>query len=161
MDLLAGLVDSLGPQVQMILSTTDRPTALMWQASLIDQGVEGLVIKGLATRYNPRDTRAWLKHRVSDTIDARVIGVVGTVWRPRAVVVELEGRAVVTSPRLDATQAAAVAAAVHGRTGRPEFVPDLDATVVAVADGPMAEILVGHGRHRAVRFARLRDEEEP
>lgn len=154
--LLAQVLDGLGPQIQPVLSTGDRPTALLWMARLVDSGVEGLLIKGLSTTYNPRHTRSWRKCRTSETLDARLIGVVGSVRRPVAVVLEMDGRPVVTSPRLDGAQATAVAAAVHGRTGRPEFVPLLDLTVIPVADGPVAEVRAGHGRHATRRFVRLR-----
>ncbi|NEA58320.1 hypothetical protein G3I60_30245 [Streptomyces sp. SID13666] len=61
-----------------------------------------------------------------------------------------------TTPRLDGAQAAADAAAIHGRVGKPEFVAALDLTVIPVGEGPVAEVRAGLGRHATRRFVRLR-----
>ncbi|MEU8137793.1 hypothetical protein [Streptodolium elevatio] len=84
----------------------------------------------------------------------------GTVRRPRALLVELpdKGRAS-TSPQLDTRQARQVADTVAGRLATPvrhhEF-----GQVLPLADpqrDPVTvEVAVGTGRHRTVRFVRVR-----
>ena len=43
----------------------------------VDVGVEGLVVKGLATKYEP-GVRGWVKHKIRDTVEVIVGAVVGT-----------------------------------------------------------------------------------
>ena len=54
----------VGSRVQKIASTTDHAVALEWMAAL-PPGFEGCVVKAKASRYDPRDHRAWVKVRVS------------------------------------------------------------------------------------------------
>jgi ATP-dependent DNA ligase len=125
-------------------------------AQLDEVGIEGLVCKALDSRYDPRDTGSWVKVRHAETVDALVVGVVGSPDRPTAVVVNLSGRRVVTTPRLDSVQRQAVVHAIAGRVGAAQSTPEFDTRVYPVVDGPLAEVRVGTGRHCAVRFVRIR-----
>ncbi|WP_256096932.1 ATP-dependent DNA ligase [Streptomyces agglomeratus] len=92
-ELLGAALEGAGPQVQRVLATTDREQAALWYEALVGQGVEGLVCKGLASRYRSRDTKSWVKVRHSDTRDAAVVGYTGTARHPRALVLVLPGDA--------------------------------------------------------------------
>ena len=158
--LLGQLLAGHGPVLQLVLATTDRETALRMYAQLGAVGIEGLVCKALASRYDPRDTSSWCKIRHAETEDARVTGVIGTPDRPSAVLVEFtDGRRAVTSPRLDTLQSRAVAAAVAGRVGEPVRMPGIDAVVCPVAHGPLVEVRTITGRHRTIRLVRVRPAE--
>ena len=98
-----------------------------------------------------------LKFRHSETQDARLLGVVGALRRPDALVVELaDGRQEVTSPRLDTGQARQVAAAVPHEWRRPSPGEIDDMRVHWLATPMPIEVIVGTGRHGTVRVVRLR-----
>jgi ATP-dependent DNA ligase len=112
--LLVDLVAGLGPPVELVMATSDRSEALEWMSALAPAGVEGLVCKGWQTRYTVRGA-GWVKIRHADTVDAAVVGLVGSPGRPRALVLRLaDGRTVVSSPALSSLQAGG---AGSGRTG--------------------------------------------
>ncbi|MGR8008288.1 ATP-dependent DNA ligase [Streptomyces hypolithicus] len=90
-ELLGAALQGAGPQVQKVLATTDHEQALLWYDALVPLGVEGLVCKGLASRYRPRESKSWLKVRHADTLDAVVVGYTGSARRPRALVLVLPG----------------------------------------------------------------------
>ncbi|MBA4866997.1 ATP-dependent DNA ligase [Streptomyces sp. PSKA54] len=108
---LVRMLEPLGPPLQPVPVTTDRATALTWYESLVDCGVEGLVIKRLDQGYRG-GTRAWLKLRHSDTRDAVVVGFTGPRTRPGALVLALpgDGVPVVSSPLSAGVRNAAAAA---------------------------------------------------
>lgn len=65
--------------------TRDREEALGWYDGLAAIGVEGLVAKDLRRSYRPGH-RGWLKIKRRITTEAIVGGIVGTIERPRALI---------------------------------------------------------------------------
>jgi ATP-dependent DNA ligase len=53
------------------------------------RGVEGLVVKGAATRYTPGRRDAWIKVKYRETREVIVGGVLGTLRRPEVVIAGL------------------------------------------------------------------------
>lgn len=154
------LAPHVGSRVQKIASTTDHAVALEWMAAL-PPGFEGCVVKAKASRYDPRDHRAWVKVRATRTLDLPVLGVTGTAARPQQVVVLHEGRHRLTTPRLQLPEARDVASVLRGRLAeKPYRDTALDGTTVRPlidgGDGLLAEVRVTEGRHQALRFMRLR-----
>ncbi|MFF2314069.1 hypothetical protein ACFVVJ_29145 [Streptomyces albidoflavus] len=150
----------VGSRVQKIASTTDHAVALEWMAAL-PPGFEGCVVKAKASRYDPRDHRAWVKVRATRTVDLLVLGVTGTAARPQQVVVLHEGRHRLTTPRLQPPEARDVASVLRGRLAEEPYRDTaLDGTTVRPlidgGDGLLAEVRVTEGRHQALRFMRLR-----
>jgi ATP-dependent DNA ligase len=153
---LTDLLAAAGPPIQPVMATTDRATALTWHEALRPQGVEGLVCKALAGPYNPRDKRAWVKVRHSDTLDTAVLAVAGTPRRPRALLLELPGGTRRwSSPQLDTRQARLVADALAGLLGAPVDDPD-QGRRLPVEGAVRAEVQLGTGRHSVPRFVRIR-----
>lgn len=58
-DLLHSTLDGVGPPLEIVMATTDRAEAVGWQRALAPTGIEGLVAKGLGTRYSARLRTAW------------------------------------------------------------------------------------------------------
>jgi ATP-dependent DNA ligase len=73
------------PPLQLSLVTDDLAEAHDWFEVLPAMGVEGLVAKGKASRYEP-GRRGWLKVRHRDTVEVIVGGVLGPIRRPEAVI---------------------------------------------------------------------------
>jgi ATP-dependent DNA ligase len=87
---LQSLVTDLAPPLQITPATRDRDVAANWLRDYADAavGVEGLVIKGLATRYHPGQ-RGWLKLRTTQSSDAIVGAVAGTLHAPERLILGL------------------------------------------------------------------------
>ncbi|MFI1294379.1 hypothetical protein ACH4VM_39465 [Streptomyces sp. NPDC020792] len=137
-----------------MLATTGRARALGWYEGLAALGVEGLICRGLATRYRPGDTRAtWRKIRHADTVDAHVLGITGPVRRPYAVLLQLPDGRHTFSPHLDALRARQVADALGA--GPPPAPPDQEG-VRRLQEPLQAEVRLASGRHATVRFERLK-----
>ncbi|GAB2662381.1 ATP-dependent DNA ligase [Kribbella swartbergensis] len=100
------------PPLQLSPVTDDPDEALEWLAAFKTSGVEGLVVKGASTRYQP-GRRDWIKVKQRDTAEAIVGAVTGSLERPEVLVVgryrgkelEVVGRTV----KLKDEQAAAIA----------------------------------------------------
>ncbi|HEX2805660.1 MAG TPA: ATP-dependent DNA ligase [Kineosporiaceae bacterium] len=92
---LDGLLPVLSPPLQICPATRDPAVAAQWlsQYADADVGIEGLVIKGLAERYQP-GRRAWLKLRTRSTVEAIVGAITGTLARPDRLVLGLYDRGV-------------------------------------------------------------------
>ncbi|MEV0090420.1 ATP-dependent DNA ligase [Streptomyces sp. NPDC050738] len=153
--LLLKVLDPLGPPIQATPMTTDPVEARLWWEVLRTQGIEGLVIKRLDQSY-PGGRRAWLKIRHADTVDALVIGFVGTVARPTHLVVRLPDGRTARSRNLTTAVRVAVARAlpdlvqprvVHSEDGEP---------YTTVTDGLLVEVLAGTTRHVTVTVTRVR-----
>lgn len=147
------------PPLQLCMATESRAEAQAWFEQLEPLGIEGICAKGLSTTYRAgRSGRAWVKVRHSQTVDGRLVAVVGTPRRPEALVVELEGgRREVTSPRLTTAEARLLAELLQDR-----LVPargESARTWAVVPPAPLVEVLVESGRHGGVRFVRLRADE--
>lgn len=156
------LLDQLrdaAPYAQQVMTTQDREEALLIADSLTSVGIEGIVAKQLDAPYRPDRRSAWVKWRHAETVDGRILGIVGPTARPHAVIVELDdGTRKITSPRLDPPQSRRVAEAVTGRLGKAERTTD-GLIVHAVTEGPLAEVHQGSGRHATTRFVRIRSED--
>ena len=76
---LERLGDRMVPPLQLVPGTDDLDVAHQWLEDYgrVDVGVEGLVVKGLATKYEP-GVRGWVKHKIRDTVEVIVGAVVGT-----------------------------------------------------------------------------------
>jgi ATP-dependent DNA ligase len=70
---------STAPPLQLVPGTRDPDEAAEWLEDYgrADVGVEGLVIKGLATPY-VGGQRGWLKYKIRDTVEAIVGAVIGS-----------------------------------------------------------------------------------
>jgi ATP-dependent DNA ligase len=73
------------PPLQLSLVTDDVVEAEEWSEALSAIGVEGLVAKGQASRYEP-GRRGWLKVKHRDTVEVIVGGVLGTLTHPEVVI---------------------------------------------------------------------------
>jgi ATP-dependent DNA ligase len=96
---LEGLLPGLVPPLQVNPATRDRAVAQQWLGDhrAAGVGIEGLVIKGLAVRYQP-GRRAWLKLRTRASAEALVGAVTGPLTRPERLILALpdgEGRLVI------------------------------------------------------------------
>ncbi|GAA4951305.1 hypothetical protein GCM10023205_10180 [Yinghuangia aomiensis] len=58
-ELLHSTLDGVGPPLEIVMATTNRAEAVGWQRALAPTGIEGLVAKGLSTRYSARRRTAW------------------------------------------------------------------------------------------------------
>jgi ATP-dependent DNA ligase len=87
---LEALLDQATPPLQLAPQTTDVTVAQTWRDEYTASpvGIEGLVIKGLSTRYEP-GKRGWSKLRVRDTTDVIVGAVTGTIDHPRRLIIAL------------------------------------------------------------------------
>ncbi|MCZ4099259.1 MULTISPECIES: ATP-dependent DNA ligase [Streptomyces] len=157
--LLRTALRDLAPQVQTVLATTDRAVALDWYETLVPHGVEGLVCKGLGSAYRPGARPGWIKVRHAETVDARLVGVIGSERRPDSVLVEFDDATrAQTSPRLDPVTAGRIAAAVAGLLG-PEVRDEDGSPLRPVREGPLVEVRVRTGRQATVRFVRIRGDD--
>jgi ATP-dependent DNA ligase len=108
---LESLTSHWVPPLQVSPVTADVDEAREWLDAFKASGVEGLVVKGASTRYQP-GRRDWIKVKHRDTVDAIVGAVTGQLRTPEVLVVgryrgkvlEVIGRTV----RLTDDQAAAI-----------------------------------------------------
>ncbi|QRP47925.1 hypothetical protein [Amycolatopsis sp. FDAARGOS 1241] len=93
---LAAVIGAGNAGVQLMLSTLDLTQGQAWiSAEQAAVGIEGTVAKPLASRYPLRGDRAgWVKVRHFDDVDALVLGVTGSPYRPTALVLGQTDRAV-------------------------------------------------------------------
>lgn len=86
--LLDDMASGLRPPIQRVPCTRDMEVARAWMSDHANArtGVEGLVVKGLATRYRPGQ-RDWVKVRIRDTVDVVVGAVTGSLRSPSRLVV--------------------------------------------------------------------------
>ncbi|MFG2643339.1 DNA ligase [Streptomyces sp. NPDC048370] len=156
--LLGTALEEIGPPVQRVLATVDEETARDWFRDLREVGVEGVVAKALRSSYRAGETWSWRKVRHADTLDGTLLGLVGPVDRPRALLVRLpDDRTVTTSPRLTPTQAREVAALAADRLGEAVTHPE-HGPVTLLADPLPVELLQLSGRQETARFVRVRSD---
>jgi ATP-dependent DNA ligase len=79
---LQRLLADAPPQVPLCPHTADMEQACGWLDSWTAAGVEGLVIKGANSRYQP-GRRGWAKLKARRTTEAIVAGVTGNLHRPQ------------------------------------------------------------------------------
>ncbi|MFE2412352.1 DNA ligase [Kitasatospora sp. NPDC059408] len=147
------------PPLQICMATTSWAEAADWYRGLQSMGIEGIVAKGLDTRYRPtHGAGAWQKIRHSETTDAQLIAITGTPRRPQALLVRLpDGSTAVTTPRLTPVQARPIADTLARRLEPGP--PDSPSTWTVTGEPPLVEVAVGSGRHSTVRYVRLRPQE--
>ncbi|MGY1916962.1 ATP-dependent DNA ligase [Blastococcus sp. SYSU DS0973] len=78
---LEQLAGRWAPPLQLSLITADPAQARQWFDDFRPAGVEGLVVKGAATRYAP-GRREWLKVKSWETTEVLAGGVIGSLERP-------------------------------------------------------------------------------
>jgi ATP-dependent DNA ligase len=110
---LTEVASDWAPPLQLSPCTSSRSEAEAWFEAYRPAGVEGLVVKGAATAYQPGQ-RAWIKVKSRETREVLVGAVIGPADRPEAAVAGLrtsDGELVVvgrTTPLTD-DQAGALA----------------------------------------------------
>ncbi|MFD2090845.1 ATP-dependent DNA ligase [Blastococcus deserti] len=82
---LEDLATRWAPPLQLSPATTDPAEARTWFDDYRPAGVEGLVAKGLGTRYAP-GRREWLKVKSWETTEVLAGGVIGPIERPSQLV---------------------------------------------------------------------------
>jgi ATP-dependent DNA ligase len=117
--LLETLLDGVPPPLQLVPQTDDADEARDWLAEYAENpvGIEGVVVKGSASRYLP-GRREWAKLRLRDTVEAVVAGVTGALSSPDRLVlgvVDQHGELTFagTTTELDRDQRAEVASLVE------------------------------------------------
>ncbi|TCO33048.1 ATP dependent DNA ligase-like protein [Kribbella steppae] len=84
---LEQLAAGWAPPLQLTPVTSDVDDARQWFEVLpAAMGVEGLVVKGAATRYTPGRRDAWVKVKHRETREVIVGGVIGPIDRPEVVI---------------------------------------------------------------------------
>jgi ATP-dependent DNA ligase len=102
---LTSLATGWRPPLQLSPVTDDPDEACEWLDAFSYSGVEGLVVKGAGTRYQP-GRRDWVKVKNRDTIEVIVGAVTGSIDHPEVVVcgryrgrdLEIVGRTVPLDP---------------------------------------------------------------
>ncbi|MFI5706536.1 ATP-dependent DNA ligase [Kribbella sp. NPDC051620] len=174
---LEALAQAWRPPLQLSPVTSDIAEAREWLEAFKASGVEGLVVKGATSRYQP-GRREWVKWKTRDTVEAIVGAVTGSLQRPEVLVVgryrgkvlEMVGR----TAKLTDTQSATIgkllkpAGARHpwpdeisthwGRGSKTPIVKVRPAVVVEVTAD--AALQAGHYRH-PLRLVRHRSDLAP
>lgn len=74
------------PPLQLSPVTSDAEEAREWLGAFKATGVEGLVVKGASSRYQP-GRRDWVKVKQRETVEAIIGAVTGSLARPEVLVV--------------------------------------------------------------------------
>ncbi|TFV48893.1 ATP-dependent DNA ligase [Blastococcus sp. TF02A-35] len=82
---LEAMAGRWAPPLQLSPVTADLDEAQQWFTDFRPAGIEGLVVKGAATRYAP-GRRDWLKVKSWETTEVLAGGVIGPVERPSQLV---------------------------------------------------------------------------
>jgi ATP-dependent DNA ligase len=85
---LEALASDWRPPLQLSPYTRDKAEAERWFVEYRPTGIEGLVVKGAATAYEP-GRRGWVKVKNRETREVIVGAIVGTLQRPDAVIAGL------------------------------------------------------------------------
>ncbi|MEV4260565.1 ATP-dependent DNA ligase [Kribbella sp. NPDC049584] len=179
---LEQLAGSWVPPMQLTPVTDDLDEAREWFEVLPDaMGVEGLVIKGAATRYTPGRRDAWIKVKHRETREVIVGGVLGSITRPEVVIagaydadgmLTVIGRTVPLKPEQSAQLAAVLKPAKRGHPWPDEISSqrwggrDSKKPLVKVQPTVVAEVSAdaatqgGQVRH-GMRFVRVRADLRP
>lgn len=161
--LLEDLAAPIGPPLQIVPMTRDREQALAWlhDEDLAAAGVEGVLAKPWGQAY-PGGRRGWLKLRPSAPRDAVAVGYTGRTRTPARLIVDLDGKLVLSTPlSVEHRHLLAQALAVSS-SGQPETARLPDGTVYWQLPRPLP-VEVDHGttRHAATTVRRLRPDLAP
>ena len=170
------------PPLQLTPVTADVDEATEWFEVLpAAMGVEGLVVKGAASRYTPGRRDAWVKVKHRETREVVVGGVLGSISHPEVVIGGLSttvgelvvlGRTVALKPDQGAQLAAALTPARPGHPWPDEITsyrwggPDSKKPLIKVEPVVVAEVTAdaatqaGQARH-GMRYVRLRPDLRP
>ncbi|MFH8620116.1 hypothetical protein ACH4E8_34245 [Streptomyces sp. NPDC017979] len=75
----------LGPPWMLCPSSTDPAQAWEWMTHWSAIGIEGVMAKGAGQRYQP-GRRGWYKIKTTDTTEAIIGAITGTVRRPQTLI---------------------------------------------------------------------------
>ena len=160
---LSRIVGPPRPHLQVISMTTCRAEALEWMdPAWAAVGIEGVVAKGLDSRYVAGTRSGWLKIRQRVTTEAVVLGVIGAatlvLGRPGR---RGDWRAVGVSQPVSTALRADVAAVLHpderlGETRLPGIVAGLPGHDEVVYLPVLPEVVVEVEADTAVEFGRYR-----
>lgn len=177
-ELLEQLAADWEPPLNLSPVTRDRAQALQWFEELHHAGLEGLVVKGAAQKYEG-GTRQWWKVKHREVVDVVVAAVIGPMSRPQSIVAGLpvKGRLRIVgrSTPLTAKAARELAAHLHPPQGPhpwPEVITETMLNRFSKDKGPVTltrvEPLVveisadtawtGNAFRHAVRYLRPRPE---
>jgi hypothetical protein len=81
---LEALAKSWQPPLQLSPVTDDVDEAREWMEVFRTAGVEGLVVKGAATRYTA--SRGWIKYKSRETVEVIAGGVIGPLKAPKVLI---------------------------------------------------------------------------
>jgi ATP-dependent DNA ligase len=85
---LENMAKQWAPPLQLSPLTDDITTAQAWLTDYRQAGIEGLVIKGAGTRYEPNQHR-WIKVKARESIEVIMGAVIGPIDRPESIVAGL------------------------------------------------------------------------
>ena len=91
--LLEQLARGWAPPLQLSAVTDDDELARRWMVEFRPTGIEGLVVKGADSRYEPNSRRSWIKVKPRESTEVVVGAVVGPMTAPTAFVAGLYDQA--------------------------------------------------------------------
>ena len=91
--LLEQLARGWTPPLQLSPVTDDDELARRWMVEYRPTGIEGLVVKGADSRYEPNSRRSWIKVKPRESTEVVVGAVVGPMTAPTAFVAGLYDQA--------------------------------------------------------------------
>jgi len=127
-DRLTDLLDGAPVELTLCPQTTSTDVAHEWLAAWTPAGIEGVVAKSLAGRYQP-GKRGWLKYRTTFSTEAIVGGVTGSISDPQTLLLgrfdvhgrlRYVGRTHPVAPHLRRAVTALLVPAAHRRAGGVE-----------------------------------------
>jgi len=90
--LLEELAHGWAPPLQLSPVTDDEQLGRRWMVEYRPAGIEGLVVKGADSRYEPGSRRSWVKIKLRESTEIVVGAVVGPISAPTAFVAGLYDR---------------------------------------------------------------------
>lgn len=91
--LLEELAQGWAPPLQRSPVTDDEQLGHRWMVDYRPAGIEGLVVKGADSRYEPNSRRSWVKVKLRESTEIVVGAVVGPITAPTAFVAGLYDQA--------------------------------------------------------------------
>ena len=87
-DQLETLAGQWRPPLHLSPMTRDRDEALQWMADYRPAGLEGLVVKGASSPYEPGQRR-WIKHKTRESTEVIIGAVTGPITVPQSIIAGL------------------------------------------------------------------------